>query len=574
MGQLIVLDGCTFFISAETGDTNSSPQEGFFNEDVRHLSRWELLVDGKPIDVLTSKRVDYYSARIVAGTRNDKPIAIRRDRFVTDGFHEDVELENLSEEPRRVRVEFCFGSDFADVMEAQQDGNDGNGRVDARIGRRSITLGESRNGYRRETKITFRKQGRLRKGSMRFDLELGPREKWKTCIDVVPVLDGKPRQPLLGCDSFNKPVPKMELSLEDWMNDAPTLDTEDDGLVRTYQQSIADLAALRLRPSDSFEWALPAGGVPWFMTIFGRDSIIASYQALPFHPTLAAMTLDALADLQATEFDHFADAESGKILHELRRGVAARTGEIPNRYYGAHDSTQLFLILLHEYWLWTGDDARVHQLEDAARRAISWIEGPGDRDGDGYLEYKTRSSSPTKLDNQGWKDSDGSMVFADGSLAEPPIAPCEVQGYAYDARLRTAELAEEVWLDAELAKRLRKDAEELKERFNRDFWSSRRRHYVLALDKDKRQVDALASNIGHLLWSGIVDDERAEATVKKLAGVSFSRGGACAASPRRTRPTTRSRTTTGRSGLMTAQSWRRACAGTDSGKRLRISRGR
>ena len=175
-------------------------------------------------------------------------------------------------------------------------------------------------------------------------------------------------------------------------------------------------------------------------------------------------------------------------------------------------------MLLHEYWRWTGDAALVRKLEEAARRAIAWIEGPADRDGDGYLEYKTRSPSPTRLDNQCWKDSDGSIVFADGSLAEPPIAACEVQGYAYDARLRTAELAEEVWGDAALAKRLRNDADALKERFNRDFWSSRRRHYVLALDSDKRQVDALTSNIGHLLWSGIVDDERAGAMVKQLMG--------------------------------------------------------
>lgn len=235
MGQLIVLDGCTFFISEETGDTNSNAHEGFFSEDVRHLSRWELLVDGKPIDVLTSERVDYFSARIVGGTRNDKPIAIRRDRFVTDGFHEDVELENLSEEPRRVRIEFRFDSDFADVMEAQQGVNDRKGRNETRLGKRSITLAENRRGYRRGTKITFRKQGRLRKDGMRFDLELGPREKWKTCIDVVPVIDGEARPSLLGCNSFNKPVPKMELSLDEWMESAPTLDTDDDGLKRTYQ---------------------------------------------------------------------------------------------------------------------------------------------------------------------------------------------------------------------------------------------------------------------------------------------------------------------------------------------------
>ena len=443
---------------------------------------------------------------------------------MTDGFHEDVELENLSEvppsRPRRVSLRIRLRGHHGGA----ENGNEGEGRVEARPAKRSITLAESRNGYRRETKITFRKQGRLRNDSMRFDLELGPREKWKTCIDVVPVIDGKPRPSLLSCDSFNKAVPKMEISLEEWMRSAPTLDTDDDALVRTYQQSIADLAALRLRPNETFKWALPAGGVPWFMTVFGRDSIVASYQALPFRPTLAAMTLDALADTQAQAFDHFADAEPGKIMHELRRGVAAATGEIPRCYYGTHDSTQLFLILLHEYWPWTGDSARVRQLEEPARDALAWIEGPADRDGDGYLEYETRSSSPTKLDNQGWKDSDGAMVFADGSRAEPPIALCEVQGYAYDARLRTAELAERVWGDATLATRLRKDAEELKERFNRDFWSSRRRHYVLALDKEKRQVDSLTSNIGHLLWSGIVHDHRVEATVKKLLGPELFTG--------------------------------------------------
>jgi len=139
MGQLIVLDGCTFFICDETGDTNSNPNEGFYNEDVRHLSRWELLVDGKPIDVLTSKRVDYYSARIVGGTRNDKPIAVRRDRFVTDGFHEDIELENLSDDPQRVRVELRFGADFADIMEAQAEGDDRNGRVESEVNTRSAT---------------------------------------------------------------------------------------------------------------------------------------------------------------------------------------------------------------------------------------------------------------------------------------------------------------------------------------------------------------------------------------------------------------------------------------------------
>jgi glycogen debranching enzyme len=159
---------------------------------------------------------------------------------------------------------------------------------------------------------------------------------------------------------------------------------------------------------------MPAGGLPWFMTVFGRDSIVASYEALPFQPHLAETTLECLAELQATEFDHFADSEPGKMVHELRRGTFAATGRIPRLYYGTHDATSLFLILLEEYERWTGDTALVRKLEDPARAALGWIEGPADQDGDGWLEYQKRSSSPTALDNHSWKDSDDSMRFADG----------------------------------------------------------------------------------------------------------------------------------------------------------------
>jgi glycogen debranching enzyme len=252
------------------------------------------------------------------------------------------------------------------------------------------------------------------------------------------------------------------------------------------------------------------------MTVFGRDGILASYEALPFQPHLAETTLECLAELQATEFDDFADAEPGKIMHELRRGRLAGTGEIPRVYYGTHDATPLFLVLLDEYERWTDDTGLVRKLEEAARAAIAWIEGPGDADGDGYLEYRKRSSSRSALENQGWKDSDEGILFADGHRAEAPLATCEVQGYAYDARRRLARLAGEVYRDAELAERLEREAAQLKRRFNRDFWIGRRGYYALALDRDKQQVDALTSNIGHLLWSGIVDERRAEQVVRRL----------------------------------------------------------
>jgi glycogen debranching enzyme len=262
---------------------------------------------------------------------------------------------------------------------------------------------------------------------------------------------------------------------------------------------------------------MPGGGLPWFMTAFGRDSLIAAYEALPFHADLARAALEALAEMQATEWDNWRDAEPGKIPHELRRGTLAALNEIPHTpYYGSHDSTLWWLIVIDEYHRWSGDDAFVRRAEPHARRALEWLEGPADLDADGYLEYRKRSDSDVALDNQCWKDSDDSIRFADGRLAEPPIATCELQGYAYDARLRTARLAREVWDDGETAERLERDAARLKERFNRDFWVSGRGHFALALDGGKNQVDSLTSNIGHLLFSGIVEERRAAATVRAL----------------------------------------------------------
>ena len=331
MGQLTILDGATFFYSEDNGDVDAQHHEGFFLEDVRHLSLWQLLLDGKPLELLTGKAVDYYSARIV-GTVAGRPISVTRDRFVTDGFHEDVALQNNSDEEQRLRLEVRFGSDFADVLDAQQQGRDTAGVVHVEGRSRSATLWEARDGYRRETVITFRKPGRLRRDRMTYDLRLPPRATWKTCIDVTPVVDGQRRSPLLACDSFGKAEPKMQLSLEEWLEQAPDLVSSDDALEHVYRQSLLDLAALRLRPNEKLEWALPAGGLPWFMTIFGRDSIVASYEALPFKPHLAETTLEALAGLQAHDFDHFADAEPGKIMHELRRGTLAATGVIPRVY--------------------------------------------------------------------------------------------------------------------------------------------------------------------------------------------------------------------------------------------------
>jgi glycogen debranching enzyme len=252
--------------------------------------------------------------------------------------------------------------------------------------------------------------------------------------------------------------------------------------------------------------------MPWFMTVFGRDTIITSLQTMLLGPELAVSALDALAELQADTDDPTIDAEPGKILHELRSGRAAEKWFA--RYYGTVDATPLYLVLLSEVWRWTGDAALVQRFRAPALAALSWIDLYGDRDGDGFVEYERRSNG---LENQSWKDSGDSQRFRDGRFATPPIAPAEVQGYVYDAKRRLAEVAREAWNDGELAARLDREAIELRARFDDAFWvPDRGGYYALALDRDKQRVDALCSNIGHLLWSGIVPEERVDAIVDAL----------------------------------------------------------
>ena len=524
--DLVLVDGTTFFASEQTGDVEARGHEGFFFEDVRHLSRWRLLLDGSPLTELTGRAVDHFSGRMVSAPEGGDPeVSVRRDRFVTDGFHEDVVVSYHGDRPRTLRLELCFGSDFADVMEAQEQSVDVRGKRRAEVGSRSVTLWDERAGYRRGTVITFSRTPRLGADRARFELRLDPHETWRTCIDVTPVVERRRHPPLLRCDAFGATQhEKMPRSLDEWLEDSPALETAHDSLRSTYRQSLLDLAALRVK-GDGFRFPMPGGGLPWFMAVFGRDSLIASYQLLPYQAELARATLEALAEYQATEWDNFRDAEPGKILHELRRGTLAALGRIPHTpYYGTHDATMLFLVLLDEYERWSGDTALVRRLEPNARAALAWIEGPADLDGDGFLEYRSRTDSPYSLSNHCWKDSDGSIVFSDGSVAEPPLAVCELQGYAYDARLRAARLAREAWGDEELAARLERDAADLRRRFHDAFWLKGKGCYALALDGEKRQVDAVASNNGHLLWSGIVPEQRAASVARVLLREDLSSG--------------------------------------------------
>jgi glycogen debranching enzyme len=518
MEDLVVLGGRTFFVSHGNGDIDpgDGAASGLMHKDTRHLSRRSLTVNGAPVTALSSNRPRPGWARIVdvvgSADQSAPDMTLQIDRVVVgDGVHEDLKLTNQSGVRIEAAVVLELESDFADLFE-----------VRGRRGiERAITVGShesgiefsyANNGFQRRTRVSFSESPEVEGSVARFDLTLEPSETWSTCMHVSCLGDESAKRwvcPFQGDYQNASPARFVRL-----LQEAPRLDSDHEALRRSYRQAIRDLAALHFPAVDGEDWLIPAAGLPWFMAVFGRDSLISAYQALPFMPDLARSTLLALAHLQADDFDDFRDAEPGKILHELRLGELSVTGRLPFApYYGSHDSTMLFLVLLDEYHRWTGDDELVSELEGSARAALNWIDEYGDMDGDGLMEYSCRSAGG--LRNQAWKDSNDSMRFADGTLAEGPIAPVELQGYAYDARMRTARLAATVWGDGELATRLRVDAGRLKEKVNAELWHPGG-FYVLALDGEKRQVDSLTSNMGHLLWSGLVEEDRAPQVVKTL----------------------------------------------------------
>jgi glycogen debranching enzyme len=257
-----------------------------------------------------------------------------------------------------------------------------------------------------------------------------------------------------------------------------------------------------------------AAGVPWYVTIFGRDSLIAALQCMPINRGFALGSLRKLADLQATERDDARDMQPGKILHEVRFGELAHFHRIPHTpYFGTADATPLFLITLHETWKWLGDDALLHEYRDTVRRCLDWIDRDGDYDGDGFQEYISHSLQG--YPNQGWKDSVEAIVYPDGRPVEQPKALCELQGYVFDAWLRTAEIFDALGEDGDAAA-LRRKAAELQRRFEERFWCESEGIYALTLDPKKDAVCTVASNAGHCLWSGIASREHAERTVQRL----------------------------------------------------------
>jgi glycogen debranching enzyme len=531
--MLTILEGSTFCLSDDLGDVGGETS-GFFAWDTRFLSRLVLRIDGaRPLPLSAGRLQHFAAAFYLRNPRvNELPgdsLSIARQRFVGTGLQERIAVRNESMEPLAFELSLELGADFADIISVKlHDFSLGDpehapplppqvkATVDGATGALLFTEpdGDAR------TRVVLSRPGHVVDGLVAYPLELEPHETWELRLDVLPSLGAEHVETAPALERLEEEIEVIGDVVEAWTLRVPKLRGGWESLRRAFDQSIADLAALRIRSGEERR-PLFAAGMPWFMTVFGRDTAITSLQTLLLGPELAAGALDVLAQLQATDDDASIDAEPGKIVHEVRSGRAAETWFA--RYYGSVDSTPLFLVLLAETFRWTDDTALVTRLKEPAMRALEWIDRHGDQDGDGFVEYQRRNERG--LANQSWKDSGDSQRFHDGHLAESPIAPVEVQGYVYDAKRGLAEIARKAWRDAELADRLDREADLLHTRFNETFWSPERGgFYALALDAEKQLVDSRCSNMGHLLWSGIVPPERVGAVADQLLSESLWSG--------------------------------------------------
>ncbi|HWE70049.1 MAG TPA: glycogen debranching N-terminal domain-containing protein [Acidimicrobiales bacterium] len=547
-GVVTLVDESTFTISGSGGDISVGGAQGLFVRDTRIISRFELLVNGSRTEPLAAVTDDPFSSTFVSRClpppgRADSTLMVFRSRYVGQGMREDITIRNFGDEPSFCSVELFVGADFADLFAVKEgrvgsnphadpvtgtvtvgiNGGATNGTGGIRPGPGAPTMQFSyrRGGVTRGAEVRFSGPVSLVEDLATFETIVPARGEWSTCVEVAPVIDGVGINPRYRC---GQPVERAEPAerLARWRRQVPQVDTDHPGLKNVVARSAEDLGALRIFDPDFPERMVVAAGAPWFMTVFGRDSLLTAWMALLVDPDLALGVLQTLARFQGNEIDPRHDEQPGRILHEMRFGDAASLslggGSI---YYGTADATPLFVMLLGELRRWGVAGELVDELLPNAERAIEWIEHFGDADGDGYVEY--HRATDRGLANQGWKDSWDGIRYADGRVAEAPIALCEVQAYTYGAYLARAHFAYEVG-DTATFQRFRAKATELKKAFNRDFWLEEKGWFAIGLDADKKPIDSLTSNIGHCLWTGIVDEDKAALVAAKLASPEMFSG--------------------------------------------------
>ena len=528
-GDITLLEGSTFCISATSGDVYRDRPHGLFVADTRMLSCWQLAIDGTPVQTLSTveEPTEPYRATFIGRTpprrwMADSTMLVLRDRFVGDGMREDVALRNLGQEPIGVTLSLAVDTDFADLFAVKE------GRIQPPHGlavdveKASIAFTLAGPDDTRNVQITATGDPIVTPGMFTFRIVVPQWSQWSTCFAVETSIGGRRIKLRHRCgEPIDTSAPAQRLQA--WRLSNPRITTGDSAFDCSLEVGARDLGSLQIEDPAQPDCPILAAGAPWFMTLFGRDSLLTAWMTLGLDPRLALNTLRTLAGLQGSRVDPLTEEEPGRILHEVRLGrEAALALGGGSTYYGTADATPLFVMLLAELDRWGAlPDADRASLLAAADRAMAWILQYGDADGDGFLEY--RRHTDRGLVNQGWKDSFDGINHADGHLASPPIALCEVQGYVYAAFQARAFLAEGDG-DGVAAQQWRSRAARLKAAFNLAFWMPEHQAFALALDGAKHQVDAIASNMGHCLWTGIIDDDKATAVAAHLVGPRLNSG--------------------------------------------------
>jgi glycogen debranching enzyme len=515
---LTLVEGSSFCISSHSGDILPGLPQGLFFRDTRFLSELRLRLNAAWPEPLAATLNDPFSGMFVSRDRPrpgraDSTLMLFRNRYVGRGMREDLVLHNFGEEPAFCSIELMVGCDFADLFEVKEGRVEKAGELHVDETPGGLDYRYRRGRFRRGARVWLSEPPQVSPDVLSFEIIVPARGEWRTCLQITPIIEDQEITPRHVC---GRPVERSTPveRLEAWRRRLPRLTTEHEDFRSLLERSTEDLAALRIFDPEFPDRAVVAAGAPWFMTLFGRDSLITSWMAMLADCELALGTLQTLARFQGIDVNPITEEEPGRILHEMRFGESAELSLGGGRvYYGTADATPLFVMLLGEVERWAGKRDEIDALIPAADRALEWMQKFGDRDGDGYVEYQR--TTDRGLQNQGWKDSWDAVRFADGTLAQAPIALCEVQGYVYAALVARSHIATEHG-DLDLATSLRARAVELKRAFNRDFWLDEHGWFAMGLDRDKRPIDAMASNMGHCLWTGIVDEEKAPLVAKHL----------------------------------------------------------
>src|SRR5438270_86205 len=522
--------GATFMVTDRDGaiPVGSEGGYGLYSSDTRFISRHELRLNGKKPDSVASVRLSFRQARwhIIAdrvagpdGDMREARVAVTVDRLISlHQMHEDLALHTYSRAPVTVLLEIALESDFADLFEVRYRSWQRRADLNAWwIGPNSLESRYQNRDFVRRCLVRAPAQAAgltYANGALRIPVDLEPGREWRLCLQYDLLTSDEDLPEVAQC-AFEHGAEDPMRQARSWQLSVSQVEPADIRLQFAYERAIEDFAALRLHEQEaSFDRWMPAAGLPWFMALFGRDSLIASMQAMVAQPAIALGTLENLARWQSDVDDPERDAEPAKMPHELRVGEWAHFGIVPHRpYYGTADATPLYLLLLAENFRWGGDAAALAPFRSAAERCLEWIDRYGDRDGDGFQEYAPRT--PKGYRNQAWRDAHDGVLDESGAFPELPIGTSEMQAYVYGAKTRIAPLFE-AWGDHARANKLMGEAAELRRRFIEKFWLEPSGELAFCIDGRKRAVPTVVSDSGHCLWMGILDGERGRAAGRRL----------------------------------------------------------